>query len=42
MLRSSLEDSRDVVGESELVERLDDVIASDRLLGLLLRDLVRL
>jgi hypothetical protein len=42
MLRRGFQHGRDVVGETKLVEGLDDVVAGDRLLGLLLRDLVRL
>ena len=42
MLSSGFEDGGDVLGEPELVEGLDDVVARDGLLGLLLRDLVRL
>ena len=42
MLGSGFENCRNVIREPELVERLDDVVAGNRLLGLLLRDLVRL
>ena len=42
MLRSSLHDRRNVILKAKLVERLDDVVTRNRLLGLLLRDLVRL
>lgn len=42
VLRRGLQDGRDVLGETELLQRLGDVIAGDGLLGLLLGDLVRL
>lgn len=42
MLCSCLQDGGDVVGEAQLLQRLGDVVAGDRLLGLLLRDLIRL
>lgn len=42
VLRSRLQHGRDVVGETESLERLRDVITGDGLLRLLLGDLVRL
>ena len=42
VLGGRLQDSGNVLGEAELLERLGDVIAGNRLLSLLLRDLVGL
>jgi hypothetical protein len=42
MFRGGFQYGGDVIREAELIERLDDVVAGDRLLGLFLRDFVRL